>query len=975
MDFSSDLSDPPSSSDPSSSGLSSACSSPTLPYDYASPISSQDVSNDSGSQTSSRKRSPDGIETPPETKRRKVMPKPRMTKYLNLNLPPYDSTSDHSEGLAILTKLLRKRRKIVVIAGAGISTSAGIPDFRSKAGLFTTLKNDHNLKTSGKQLFDASVYQTDEGTAQFHTMVRSLSQRASAAKPTAFHHLLASLANKGQLMRLYTQNVDGIDTSLPPLHTAVPLSTKGPWPRTIQLHGGLERMVCSKCHIISEFKPTIFDGPTAPECSNCIENDRVRLTLGGRSHGIGRLRPRIVLYNEHNPDDDAIGAVMTADLRARPDAVIVVGTSMKIPGVRRFVREMCGVVRGRKDGIAVWLNQGPPPPGKEFEDSWDLVIEGNCDSVAEHAAMKRWDDTSIDYEETTESDAERAKRDGEVRVVVHPTPDGVVRTALLTPAPSPKPREKASGKVLFSLENFKDHDRGGKTKVQSKKQRQRRPAKPKTKAKVSTNGGIKQSFKTAKANQFPAGQKPTSNALPKPFADPQSPPLPALHPPSVNSDNSRGFVNIPPSLHSDLDIYCRNKRITPPRSIQADSPPPQLSPNTKFTNLRELPDLSSIPSSRRSSYPAEKSSSPLSSPPSQAITPPEHRVIRSGFRRVRSPPLQSNEARTSPSPRALRSVEQDLHSTHPHHLASVRVPIDDSPCNQAPKPLSPFLPAQKIQLASRQPTAIHSADHATRFSPDQNHRPTYPMVQVSPQSPKRVNRLDHPSLFSLIPSCHTPSTPSRKSSSSSFRRCSTPERRIIHKSASPITPAYSVITAYRPKEQWHENQPQQCLTSPTPCFKTRWLPSSTPERHVLKELATPQWSIHSGYISPSSSSRFDGYQQSREQSSSPSPSPSPSPLLRHKSPFNRSFRRDLTPERYPFESRVYEPPDWSPISSHDSSKQFIQVIPSKELADNNEDIEKRRTSASVPSHHSIFELPHTPLWNMPQGIARQYTSS
>lgn len=937
MDSSSDLSEL--SSELSSIG--STPSSPPSPYDYPSPISSQDVNNDSSSQTSSRKRTPDETEAPPVTKRRKIEPKPRITQYLNLNIPLYGSTPDQSEQLALLTKLLRKRRKIVVIAGAGISTSAGIPDFRSKAGLFTTLKNDHNLKTSGRQLFDASVYQTDEGTAQFHSMVRSLSKQASAAEPTAFHHLLASLANKGQLMRLYTQNVDDIDTSLPPLRTAVPLNSKGPWPRTIQLHGGLKKMVCSKCHLISEFEPALFDGPVAPECSNCTENDRVRLTLGGRSHGIGRLRPRIVLYNEQNPDDEAIGAVVSADLRARPDAVIVVGTSMKIPGVKRIVREMCGVVRSRRDGIAVWLNQGPPPPGKELEDCWDLVIEGSCDSVAEHAAMKRWDDTSIDYEETTESDAERAKkRDGEVRVVVGSPSKGVMRTALLTPAPSPKPVEKAPVKVLLGLGKFKKSF-DGKAKTQVKKQKEKRPTKPKTKEKVSANGGIKRSFKTTKSSGCPAAPRSTPSTLPKPFANPQSPPLPALHPPSPNSGCRRGFVTIPPtSLHTDLNACPRNRRVTPPPSRQPDSPPPQLSPNTLFRNPRELPALSSISSPQRLSNPAEQLSSPLSSlpssPPAQNITPLEHLIHPKGFRRISRSPLQSPETLNLQSLRVLSETVKDPLSPQP---------LGDNQGNQAPEPHSPSSLAQKTQLAPLQPMPINSAHDTAHFSPFQDYHAISSMPQrshMSPRPPTCINLNDHPSLFRLIThptEPKTPSTPSRRSLSSSFRRCSTPDRQILHDVASPITPPYSVLTAFRPKERWRGQHRQQCAPSPTPCSKTKWVLPSTPERQIIhnaEELATPQWSVHSGYRSPSSSSSSYGHQQSREISPSPllSPSPPPSPLLQDSLPFdsscrrasplppledtlpfNSSFRRVSTLELVDFEYRYMKTPDWSPISS------------------------------------------------------------
>ena len=318
-----------------------------------------------------------------------------------------------------------------------------VPDFRSSTGLFSTLRNQHNLKASGKHLFDASVYKDDSSTSSFHDMVRSLSDLAKSSQPTLFHHLLATLADEGRLLRLYSQNVDGIDTSLPPLATTIPLNVKGPWPKTVQLHGGLDKMVCQKCHHLSEFQASLFEGPTPPSCQECKERDGLRTMFEGkRSHGIGRLRPRIVLYNEYNPDEEAIGAVTRADLRNRPDAVIVVGTSLKVPGVRRIVREMCGVVRGRRDGIAVWINNAPAPPGKEFENCWDLVVQGDSDEVARMARMRRWDTTesendfgvdSLDFSSApTELDDTETTSDSPTK---NPTFDRV--QGILTPARSP----------------------------------------------------------------------------------------------------------------------------------------------------------------------------------------------------------------------------------------------------------------------------------------------------------------------------------------------------------------------------------------------------------------------------------------------------------------------------------------------------------------------------------------------------------
>lgn len=288
-----------------------------------------------------------------------------------------------------------------------------VPDFRSSQGLFRSLKDEYNLKGSGKHLFDASVYKDDVSTSSFHDMVSSMSRLTKDAKPTAFHNMLATIAQEDRLLRLYSQNVDGIDTALEPLKTCVPLrkDQSGKWPRTVQLHGGLDKMVCSKCQELSDLDPELFTGPVPPLCSRCEEINDIRTNHEGkRSHGIGRLRPRMVLYNEHNPDDEAIGAVTKDDLRKRPDAIIVVGTTLKVPGVRRIVREMCATVRDRRGGVAIWINNDPPPVAKDLEDCWDIIVQGPSDEVAKHAAMRKWNDPvlSDEFSEISDEDAKKA---------------------------------------------------------------------------------------------------------------------------------------------------------------------------------------------------------------------------------------------------------------------------------------------------------------------------------------------------------------------------------------------------------------------------------------------------------------------------------------------------------------------------------------------------------------------------------------
>ncbi|CAO2650519.1 Nn.00g018110.m01.CDS01 [Neocucurbitaria sp. VM-36] len=437
------------SSDASDSELSILSRSPTPPAEINLSFSQQRayISPSSSRRTSAKTSpAPEDMPSPPSSndddarprKRRKITdPKDRTADYLDLSRSHLNE--DERPQLQRLLNVLHKKRKIVVIAGAGISVSAGIPDFRSATGLFNTLKKEHKLKSSGKDLFDASVYQDDTSTSTFHDMVRTLSQHTKSAQPTAFHHLLATLAQEGRLMRLYTQNVDGIDTSLPPLTTKVPLPKKGPWPKTVQVHGGLDYMVCSKCHTTSPFDAEKFHGPTPPPCPSCVGMDEARKFADKRSHGIGRLRPRMVLYNEHNPDDESIGSCATYDMRMRPDAVIVAGTTLKVPGVRRIAREMCNIVRDRRDGVTVWLNNDPEPLGKDLEDIWDLVVKGPCDEVARHANMRKWDDPMA-YKEVTDEDVTKIKEKQRAEVIIGtPKKSGVICSAgQLTPGQSPR---------------------------------------------------------------------------------------------------------------------------------------------------------------------------------------------------------------------------------------------------------------------------------------------------------------------------------------------------------------------------------------------------------------------------------------------------------------------------------------------------------------------------------------------------------
>lgn len=458
---------------------------------------------------------------------------------LDFKFPPVEpiALKEHKRSVDCLVKLLQKKKKIVVIAGAGISVGAGsenspirlthlfllwfclpatwlascstmltnrpttVPDFRSSNGLFSSLRTDMKLKSSGKQLFDASVYKDDQLTSSFHDMVRNLHTMTSNASPTEFHHLLATLANQGRLLRLYSQNVDCIDTQLQPLKTAVPLGNKGPWPRTIQLHGGLENMVCSKCGWLAAFNASLFKGSEPPDCTECMEMDSVRGVAGKRALGVGKLRPRIVLYNEFNPDAEAIGAVTKADLKSRPDCLIVVGTSLKVPGVRRIVREMCGVVQDYRGGMTVWINENDPPTGKEFEGAFDLIVRGDCEKVAKTASMPRWDgsEAPLRAEFETDSDScgsfmmdidsdEPARNTNNVEVHIPPLAQ---ITQLPSPSISPPPKAKGARKRPPPDTKIGPSAKRVKTKAKSTATGTKAKAEPKKKSNIATAFKVK----------------------------------------------------------------------------------------------------------------------------------------------------------------------------------------------------------------------------------------------------------------------------------------------------------------------------------------------------------------------------------------------------------------------------------------------------------------------------------------------------
>jgi mono-ADP-ribosyltransferase sirtuin 6 len=190
-----------------------------------------------------------------------------------------------------LTGLIRESRHTVVLTGAGISTSAGIPDFRGPQGIWTAEKK----KTAKKRkLLDARP-ETKQGA--------SVEEDFSKASPTLTHRAICKLVELHKIQYCITQNVDG-------LHRRSGLSRQ----HHSVLHGCVFTEVCEDCKT-EHFRDYDVGGmsfqPTGRECEECK----------------GSLRDILLDWDDELPEEDLERAT---DHCLRADLVLCLGTSLRI---------------------------------------------------------------------------------------------------------------------------------------------------------------------------------------------------------------------------------------------------------------------------------------------------------------------------------------------------------------------------------------------------------------------------------------------------------------------------------------------------------------------------------------------------------------------------------------------------------------------------------------------------------------------
>ena len=123
-----------------------------------------------------------------------------------------------------------------------------------------------------------------------------------------------------------------------------------------------------------------------------------RLARSARPLKIGILRPGIVLYDEAHPLGDDIGAIQAFDVSRKPDMLIIMGTSLKVHGLRKLVKDFAKAVHASAPpdpqsakkswmGKVIFVNK--TPPGSEWNGVIDYHVEGETDAWT-HKVEEDW---------------------------------------------------------------------------------------------------------------------------------------------------------------------------------------------------------------------------------------------------------------------------------------------------------------------------------------------------------------------------------------------------------------------------------------------------------------------------------------------------------------------------------------------------------------------------------------------------------
>jgi NAD-dependent histone deacetylase SIR2 len=249
--------------------------------------------------------------------------------------------------------------------GAGISTSAGIPDFRSpETGIYANLA--HLDLTDPEDVFDISFFR--ENPRPFYALARELAP--GRYRPTIAHCFVKLLYDKGLLMKHFTQNIDCLERL-----------AGVPGEKIIEAHGSFANQHCIDCK--AEYpeilmKQAIDDGEV-PRCNQCN----------------GLVKPDIVFFGEALPEE----FFSNRTLPEQADLCIVMGTSLSVQpfaSLPAFCRDGAPRVLINMERVG---GMGSRPD--------DVLLLGDCDAgVRRFARVLGWEQELESLWESTNTNKE-----------------------------------------------------------------------------------------------------------------------------------------------------------------------------------------------------------------------------------------------------------------------------------------------------------------------------------------------------------------------------------------------------------------------------------------------------------------------------------------------------------------------------------------------------------------------------------------
>lgn len=211
-------------------------------------------------------------------------------------------------------EVIRNSRKTVVVTGAGISTEAGIPDFRGENGIYRKLGEDRVMRVINIDFFR-------HNPEEFYAFYRQYFD-FPAVEPSKAHLMLARMEQDGYIHGIVTQNIDN-------------LHQKAGSKNVIPIHGNAEQFVCQKRGCQARYDASYVSDylETAPHCAECGSI----------------IKPDVVLFGEHIYNYmDAREMILSAQL------LIVIGSSLTVYPLAGFVREFCTFTQD-----LIIINKGP----------------------------------------------------------------------------------------------------------------------------------------------------------------------------------------------------------------------------------------------------------------------------------------------------------------------------------------------------------------------------------------------------------------------------------------------------------------------------------------------------------------------------------------------------------------------------------------------------------------------------------------